>query len=143
MKTTLLIATCVLVGLLVLAFANTPAQSGDMVPERKNVKGPKKEYSPYADDHFPNRVFFGDTHLHSSWSTDAGMAGASGQDPTTAYRVSRGETVTSHQGWKVKLNPPARLPRTLRSCREPRAWRTYMRRSDPDPACQQGGEALA
>ena len=79
--------------------------AADILPDKSNVEGPKKEYSPYADDHFPNRVYFGDTHLHSSWSTDAGMAGAT-LGPDVAYRVSRGETVTSHLGWKIKLIRP-------------------------------------
>jgi hypothetical protein len=33
------------------------------------------KYSPYPEKNFPNRVFFGDTHLHTSYSTDAGMVG--------------------------------------------------------------------
>ena len=35
----------------------------------------KINYSPYPQQNFPNRVFFGDTHLHTSYSTDAGMIG--------------------------------------------------------------------
>ena len=64
-----------------------PAVGQDLLPAREDVAAPKAEYSPYADDHFPNRVFFGDTHLHTSWSTDAGMAGAT-LGPDEAYRVS-------------------------------------------------------
>ena len=51
------------------------------------------------------RPFFGDTHLHTSWSTDSGMAGGT-LGPDVAYRVSRGETVTSKLGWQVKLIRP-------------------------------------
>jgi len=36
---------------------------------------PDVDYSPYPEQSFPNRVFFGDTHLHTSYSTDAGMFG--------------------------------------------------------------------
>ena len=35
----------------------------------------KKEYSPYLNDNFPQRVFWGDTHVHTAYSTDAGMVG--------------------------------------------------------------------
>ena len=70
-----------------------------------DFKAPKKEYSPYVGDYFPNRVYFGDTHLHTSWSTDAGMIGAT-LGPDEAYRVSRGETVTSFSGFKIKLIRP-------------------------------------
>ena len=54
----------------------------------------KVKYSPYPEEHFPNQVFFGDTHLHTSYSTDAGMIGCT-LGPEDAYRFSRGETVTS------------------------------------------------
>jgi Protein of unknown function (DUF3604) len=91
-------------GLMLLILANA-VSAQDVVPQRESVPGPRREYSPYADDHFPNRVFFGDTHLHSSWSTDAGMAGAV-LGPEVAYRVSRGEEVTSALGWRIKLIRP-------------------------------------
>ncbi len=52
----------------------TVASAQDINPHEDRVPAPKKDYSPYVGDHFPNRVYFGDTHLHSSWSTDSGMA---------------------------------------------------------------------
>ena len=36
---------------------------------------PGKGYSPYAQRSFPNRVFWGDTHLHTAMSLDAGLFG--------------------------------------------------------------------
>ena len=51
------------------------ASGQDVLPPEENYQAPKREYSPYAGDQFPNQVYFGDTHLHSSWSTDSGMAG--------------------------------------------------------------------
>ena len=97
MKT--LLAVCLTLAMATLAFAQ------DVAPERDEYDVPKKEYSPYAGDHFPTNVYFGDTHLHTSWSADAGMAGATlGQD--AAYRASRGEAVTTHLGWKFKLIRP-------------------------------------
>ena len=35
----------------------------------------KIAYSPYPKKNFPNRVYFGDTHLHTSYSAHAGMIG--------------------------------------------------------------------
>ena len=83
----------------------TTAFGQDILPPEELVQPPQEEYSPFADDHFPTRVLFGDTHLHTSWSADAGMVDAS-RGPETAYRVSRGEAVTSHTGWTVKLHRP-------------------------------------
>jgi hypothetical protein len=65
----------------------------------------ESNYSPYVDEHFPQNVYFGDTHLHTAWSADAGMAGATA-DPETAYRVSRGEVVESQTGQSFKLIRP-------------------------------------
>ena len=48
----------------------------------------KVTYSPYPAKTFPNRVYFGDTHLHTSYSADAGMAGAI-VGPEDAYRSAR------------------------------------------------------
>ncbi|MGL1590478.1 DUF3604 domain-containing protein, partial [Vibrio parahaemolyticus] len=36
----------------------------------------KPGYSPYAGRNFPTRPLFGDTHLHTSYSMDAGAFGA-------------------------------------------------------------------
>jgi hypothetical protein len=63
------------------------------------------KYSPYVDQYFPQNVYFGDTHLHTSWSADAGLAGAT-LGPEFAYRVARGEAVTSQTGLPFKLIRP-------------------------------------
>jgi hypothetical protein len=63
------------------------------------------QYSPYPEEDFPNNVFFGDTHLHTSYSSDAGMIGNT-LGPEEAYRFARGETVTSSTGLEVQLRRP-------------------------------------
>ena len=65
----------------------------------------KVTYSPYPAQNFPNRVFFGDTHLHTSYSTDAGLVGCT-LGPEEAYRFARGEQVTSSTGLPAKLARP-------------------------------------
>ena len=115
--------------ILVAGFSTATLPAQDIHPPKELVQGPKAEYSPYAGDHFPTRVLFGDTHLHSSWSTDAGMAGAT-LGPDVAYRISRGEEVTSHLGWKVKLNRPLDFL-VLADHAENLGLADYIRRSDP------------
>lgn len=62
-------------------------------------------YSPYAGRNFPTRPFFGDTHLHTSVSFDAGAFGAR-LGPRDAYRFARGEEVTASSGQQAKLSRP-------------------------------------
>jgi hypothetical protein len=61
-----------------------------------------RPYSPYADRAFPTDVYFGDTHVHTALSADAGGGGAK-LLPRDAYRFARGEQVMSNTGQPVKL----------------------------------------
>jgi hypothetical protein len=65
----------------------------------------KPPYSPYAGRNFPTRALFGDTHLHTSFSMDAGAAGAR-PTPSDAYRFARGEEVTASSRQPEKLSRP-------------------------------------
>lgn len=65
----------------------------------------KRAYSPYADRTFPSRPFFGDTHLHTSFSFDAGAFGAR-LGPADAYRFAKGEQVTASSGQPARLSRP-------------------------------------
>jgi len=65
----------------------------------------QKHYSPYAGRNFPTRVFWGETHVHTGMSMDAGAFGAR-LDPYDALRFARGEEVTSSTGQQVKLARP-------------------------------------
>jgi hypothetical protein len=65
----------------------------------------KVNYSPYPEQNFPSNVYFGDTHLHTSYSTDAGMVGCT-LGPEDAYRFARGETVVSSTGVPARLHRP-------------------------------------
>jgi hypothetical protein len=101
----------------------------DLRVNEESYVPPAASYSPYVDEYFPQNVYFGDTHLHSSWSTDAGMAGAT-LGPDEAYRFSRGEEVTSHTGKRVKLKRPLDFI-VLADHAENFGLADYIRRSDP------------
>ena len=62
-------------------------------------------YSPYAGRNFPTSVYWGDTHLHTGMSMDAGAFGAR-LLPEDAYRFALGEELTSSTGLQVKLSRP-------------------------------------
>ncbi|MFO7900075.1 MAG: DUF3604 domain-containing protein [Planctomycetota bacterium] len=61
--------------------------------------------SPYAFRDFPDRVFFGDMHIHSNLSPDAGLLGTS-LTPADVYSAARGETVMSNTGQPFRLVRP-------------------------------------
>jgi uncharacterized protein DUF3604 len=64
-----------------------------------------KAYSPYASRNFATNVYWGDTHLHTDISMDAGAFGNRlGLDE--AYRFARGEEVNSTSAGPVKLSRP-------------------------------------
>lgn len=65
----------------------------------------KKNYSPYAGRNFPNRPLFGDTHLHTAFSMDAGAFGAR-LSPRDAYVFAKGNEVTASMGERAKLSRP-------------------------------------
>ncbi len=64
-----------------------------------------KAYSPYASRAFPERPLWGDSHLHTDLSMDAGLFG-NRLSPREAYRFARGEQVTSSTGQPVRLARP-------------------------------------
>jgi hypothetical protein len=80
----------------------TLAQITGTPPERVF---PKPPYSPYAGRNYPTRPYFGDQHLHTGFSMDAGAFGAR-LTPEDAYRFARGEQITSSTGQPVKLGRP-------------------------------------
>ena len=86
----------------------SPVMASDIgMPDAKVLKGlyPGKTYSPYAQRSFPTNVYWGDTHLHTALSPDAGLFGNKlGLDE--AYRFARGEEVTSSTGLPAKLSRP-------------------------------------
>ncbi len=76
-------------------------------PDPKVIGGlyPGKAYSPYAQRSFPSRIYWGETHLHTGVSLDAGLFGnILGHED--AYRFARGEEIKSSSGLPVKLGRP-------------------------------------
>ena len=78
-------------------------------------KEPEQAAAPAATDSaasaetasaaYPTRVYFGDTHLHTAMSMDAGAFG-NRLGVEEAYRFARGEEVMASSGQKAKLSRP-------------------------------------
>jgi hypothetical protein len=91
------------------AFAADPTAASDIgIIDQEGlakILPTRPPYSPYAGRNFPTRPLFGDTHLHTSFSMDAGAAGAR-LGPVEALRFGKGEEVTASSGQRVKLSRP-------------------------------------
>ncbi|MEE9547151.1 MAG: DUF3604 domain-containing protein, partial [Hyphomicrobium sp.] len=98
----------ILMALTICVLASTPSivLAQDHLPDKAGVAATlgKKEYSPYVGREFPTRVLWGDTHLHTMVSVDAGTMNRLGQED--AFRFARGEEVTTTHGLRAKLSRP-------------------------------------
>ncbi|MYE83078.1 MAG: DUF3604 domain-containing protein [Gammaproteobacteria bacterium] len=66
-----------------------------------------QSYAPAANNDYATTVYWGDTHVHTSYSTgDANLMGLNVVSPTVAYRFARGETVTANNGMPVRIRKP-------------------------------------
>jgi hypothetical protein len=77
----------------------------DHIPQKEDMRGPEKSYSPFAGESYPKNVYWGDTHLHTSNSFDAGFINYR-VGPEEAFRFARGERVTANNGMSVQLVRP-------------------------------------
>jgi len=99
---------CVFAASLMMTLLASGCQKKTEAPvteEPKTTEKPKAPAAPKAAPAYPTRAFFGDTHVHTSLSLDAGMFGAT-TTPEDAYRFARGEEVTASKGLKAKLKKP-------------------------------------
>jgi len=100
-QTTLFLAIGVCIYFSPNAFAqDVPRPTDEQLQNLKSV-----DYSPYPQQDFPNNVYFGETHLHTSYSTDAGMIGNT-LGPEDAFRIARGEPFVSSMGVPGQLSRP-------------------------------------
>jgi hypothetical protein len=93
-------------GATLLVMSVGPALGQDTgTPDKDKVVRPPKPYSPYVDQHFPQRVLWGDAHHHTSLSVDSGLIGNT-NSPDVSFRLARGEEVVSNTGQRVQLIRP-------------------------------------
>ena len=84
------VVRCSLICMVVPGLALAQHDAG--IPQVENIESlyPGKAYSPWAERAFPSQVYWGETHLHTGLSLDAGLFGnTTGHE--TAYRLARGE----------------------------------------------------
>ena len=93
---------CLFTGVFVVALLGTVLSvSASTVVDSVN----KPNYSPYADTNYPENLYWGDTHVHTSRSPDAYSLN-NRLDPEVAYRFAKGETVISQTGQRLRISKP-------------------------------------
>lgn len=99
---------CTFTSLLALAGCEQTSSSNDVRVDTKaalNSAKPTQQSNINSNNSakYPQHVLWGDQHIHSAWSADAGLANAT-LTPEDAVRFARGESVKYHTGEIVKLN---------------------------------------
>lgn len=94
-----------LAGLLAIIAAPATAQLATHNAEQLVDAYPAPAYSPYSGRGFPERPLWGDTHLHTGQSMDAGGFGAR-LTQAQAYQLARGEEIMASSGQPVRLSRP-------------------------------------
>jgi len=82
----------------------------DISPTAAEVAVKERIYSPYVErtvrnSDFAEGVYWGDTHLHTRYSSDSGMIG-NRLGPDEAYRFAKGEEVLTTTGQRARLIRP-------------------------------------
>lgn len=102
----LVLASILSFGAALPAVAQEPNDTGTLdTAKAEKAFAAKPLYSPYAGRNFPTRPLFGDTHLHTGASFDAGAFGAR-LTPRDAYRFARGAEIMASSGQPAKLSRP-------------------------------------
>ncbi len=94
------------VAIALFAVISVPVLAQEYLPSKDAVLEAHAhgEFSPYVGREYPTRVFWGETHLHTAVSVDAGTMCRVGQED--AYRFARGEEITTTHGLRAKLSRP-------------------------------------
>src|SRR5215471_17731455 len=64
------------------------------VPALAQTRNPERE------------AYFGETHIHTSWSLDAWLFGNRLTDPGDAYKYFKGQTIKAPLGYDIKIDTP-------------------------------------
>ncbi|EED31153.1 conserved hypothetical protein [gamma proteobacterium NOR5-3] len=100
----------------------------------------RSDFSPYVSATTPNRLLWGDTHLHTSFSSDAALLGNT-LGPDEAYSFARGKPVTSSSGLRLRLLRPLDFL-VIADHSENLGLAPMMRESNPDLLSNEFGRKL-
>ena len=73
-------------------------------PEAAPAAAPAETPAPQPNSE--RNAYFGETHLHTSWSVDAWVMGNRITGPGDAYKYAQGETIKHPMGFDIKIDTP-------------------------------------
>src|SRR5215470_3795239 len=74
--------------------ARQPGEAARVTPEQHIQRNPDRE------------AYFGETHIHTSWSVDAWLFGNRITGPDDAYKYAQGQTIKHPLGYDIKIDTP-------------------------------------
>ncbi len=81
-------------------------------PSRKSETGDAAKQAaaapeaPAAQPNPDRNAYFGETHIHTSWSVDAWVIGNRITGPDDAYKYAQGQTIKHPMGYDIKIDTP-------------------------------------
>jgi len=80
------------------------AEAPDAAKKAAEAPAPAPAAAPQPN---PERnAYYGETHLHTSWSVDAWVMGNRITGPADAYKYAQGETIKHPMGFDIKIDTP-------------------------------------
>jgi hypothetical protein len=110
------LAVCLLLMLAVIGTSQSESESrAPALPTGRVPAGPRANVSAAAASvvsvqvrggNSQRNAYFGDFHVHTSWSLDAYTLGGNRDDPAVAYRYGRGDQISRPDGSVIRLRVP-------------------------------------
>jgi hypothetical protein len=97
--------TALITILLIAGCGQSLAQTTEETLAAQLTQLDREHYSPHLEKKYSQNLYWGETHLHTTYSTDSGLFGTR-LTPDAAYRFAKGEEVVSNLGVRTKIIRP-------------------------------------
>src|ERR1039458_9513525 len=96
-------------------------ESAPSTGENSQTSNPEQPPKPNPD----RNAYFGEEHIHTSWSMDAWLMGHRLTDPDDALKYAQGQTIKHPMGYDIQIETPMRSEerRVGKECRS--RWSPY------------------
>jgi hypothetical protein len=107
MSSRILVASFAIVAMVTLgACQKKESESPASASSTANEPGKNAAAAPALQPNPERDAYFGETHIHTSWSVDAWVMGNRITGPADAYKYAQGETIKHPMGFDIKIDTP-------------------------------------